>query len=75
MMVHIEAHFDYGPSTPMTPDVSCDRLLAREIERKERETRREMEQKEFQLLRAQYGMDNQGNFKEQSLSNMQKVKK
>lgn len=76
MVTHIEAHFDYGPGTPITPatpDISCDRLLAREMEHRERETRRAREQREFELLRAQYGMDNQGNFKEQSLTNMQKV--
>ncbi|KAF5291404.1 hypothetical protein FQR65_LT01714 [Abscondita terminalis] len=36
-------------------------------------TLREREQKEFELLRAQYGMDNQGNFKEQSVTNMQRA--
>nr|XP_023015569.1 zinc finger with UFM1-specific peptidase domain protein-like [Leptinotarsa decemlineata]XP_023015570.1 zinc finger with UFM1-specific peptidase domain protein-like [Leptinotarsa decemlineata] len=34
---------------------------------------REREQREFELLRAQYGMDNQGNFKEQSVTNMQRA--
>lgn len=36
-------------------------------------TLREREQKEFELLRAQYGMDNQGNFREQSVTNMQRA--
>ncbi|CAG2067063.1 unnamed protein product, partial [Timema podura] len=60
-------------ATPVTPDVSSDRLLAREIEKREREVRRQREQHEFEMLRAQYGMDNQGNFREQSLTNMQKA--
>lgn len=34
---------------------------------------REREQKEFELLRAQYGMDNQGNFREQCVTNMQRA--
>ncbi|KAG5878214.1 hypothetical protein JTB14_020791 [Gonioctena quinquepunctata] len=34
---------------------------------------REREQREFELLRAQYGMDNQGNFKEQCVTNMQRA--
>ncbi|KAF5270661.1 hypothetical protein FQA39_LY01399 [Lamprigera yunnana] len=36
-------------------------------------TLREREQREFELLRAQYGMDNQGNFREQSVTNMQRA--
>ncbi|KAJ8983641.1 hypothetical protein NQ317_019560 [Molorchus minor] len=34
---------------------------------------REREQREFEMLRAQYGMDNQGNFREQSVTNMQRA--
>ncbi|XP_045478036.1 zinc finger-containing ubiquitin peptidase 1-like [Harmonia axyridis] len=34
---------------------------------------REREQKEFEQLRAQYGMDNQGNFREQCVTNMQRA--
>ncbi|XP_050304424.1 zinc finger-containing ubiquitin peptidase 1-like isoform X2 [Anthonomus grandis grandis] len=40
----------------------CDRAALRERERKE-----------FEMLRAQYGMDNQGNFREQSVTNMQRA--
>uniref|UniRef100_A0A1B6CYF8 Zinc finger-containing ubiquitin peptidase 1 n=1 Tax=Clastoptera arizonana TaxID=38151 RepID=A0A1B6CYF8_9HEMI len=71
--LHIEDHFNQKVITPLTPDVSCDRLLAREIEKKDKEMRRLREQHEFELLRAQYGMDNEGNFKEQSLTNMQRA--
>ncbi|XP_066994665.2 zinc finger-containing ubiquitin peptidase 1 [Anabrus simplex] len=77
MVTHIEEHFnqkDHAPGLyPITPDMSCDRMLAREIEKREREVRRLREEREFEMLRAQYGMDNQGNFREQSLTNMQKA--
>uniref|UniRef100_A0A2L2YQB0 Zinc finger-containing ubiquitin peptidase 1 n=1 Tax=Parasteatoda tepidariorum TaxID=114398 RepID=A0A2L2YQB0_PARTP len=52
---------------------SADHLFALEIERKEREEQRVREQREFRMLQAQYGMDNQGNFREQSITNMQKA--
>ncbi|XP_063903815.1 zinc finger-containing ubiquitin peptidase 1-like [Zophobas morio] len=39
----------------------------------ERAALREREQREFEMLRAQYGMDNQGNFREQSVTNMQRA--
>lgn len=39
----------------------------------QREALREQEQREFEMLRAQYGMDNQGNFREQSVTNMQRA--
>ncbi|XP_049853497.1 zinc finger-containing ubiquitin peptidase 1-like isoform X1 [Schistocerca gregaria] len=73
MVAHIEEHFNNKGLSPITPDMSCDRMLAREIEKREREVRRLREQREFEMLRAQYGMDNQGNFREQSLTNMQKA--
>lgn len=72
MVAHIEEHFNNGLS-PITPDLSSDRLLAKEIEKREKESRKLREQREFEMLRAQYGMDNQGNFKEQSITNMQKA--
>ncbi|KAK6628059.1 hypothetical protein RUM44_010541 [Polyplax serrata] len=71
MVAHIDEHFNIR--TPVTPDLSSDRLLAKEIDKREKESMREREQKEFEQLQAQYGMDNQGNFKEQSLTNMQKA--
>ncbi|KAK7872906.1 hypothetical protein R5R35_004227 [Gryllus longicercus] len=77
MASHIEEHFNQKDgiqgASPATPDVSCDRMLACEMEKREREVRRLREQREFEMLRAQYGMDNQGNFREQSLTNMQKA--
>lgn len=74
LTAHIEEHFNKkgGPS-PITPDVSSDRMLAKDMERREKEVRRLREQREFEMLRAQYGMDNQGNFREQSVTNMQRA--
>jgi len=37
--------------SPITPDMSSDRMLAREIEKREKEVRRQREQKEFEMLR------------------------
>ncbi|KAK9743656.1 Peptidase family C78 [Popillia japonica] len=39
----------------------------------DREALKKREEREFELLRAQYGMDNQGNFREQSVTNMQRA--
>ncbi|KAF8777998.1 Zinc finger-containing ubiquitin peptidase 1 [Argiope bruennichi] len=52
---------------------NADHLLALEMERREREEQRLREQREFRILQAQYGMDNQGNFREQSITNMQRA--
>lgn len=75
---HIEEHFSKnGTPSPITPDSSSDRMLARDMERQGRERDKEVmrlrEQREFEMLRAQYGMDNQGNFREQSVTNMQRA--
>ncbi|XP_034951525.1 zinc finger-containing ubiquitin peptidase 1-like isoform X2 [Chelonus insularis] len=74
LTVHIEEHFTKKSTpSPMTPDFSSDRLLARNMEKREKEVRKLREQREFEMLRAQYGMDNQGNFREQSVTNMQRA--
>ncbi|KAK0175732.1 hypothetical protein PV327_009459 [Microctonus hyperodae] len=74
LTIHIEEHFTKKTTpSPITPDSSCDRLLARDMERREKEVRKLREQREFEMLRAQYGMDNQGNFREQSVTNMQRA--
>ncbi|KAG8039495.1 hypothetical protein G9C98_008138 [Cotesia typhae] len=79
LTVHIEEHFAKKSSTPSPIDVadssltSSDRMLARDMERREKEVRKLREQREFEMLRAQYGMDNQGNFREQSVTNMQRA--
>jgi zinc finger-containing ubiquitin peptidase 1 len=41
----------YPGVSPITPDMSSDRMLAREIEKREKEVRRQREQKEFEMLR------------------------
>lgn len=59
MELHIEKHFAKSPQTHKTePDL-------------EKEAQKLREQREFEMLRAQYGMDNQGNFREQSAAAMQ----
>ncbi|XP_039287859.1 zinc finger-containing ubiquitin peptidase 1 isoform X1 [Nilaparvata lugens] len=73
LAIHIEDHFNQKGISPITPDVSTDRLLAKEMEKRDKEARRLQEQHEFEQLRAQYGMDNEGNFREQSLTNMQRA--
>lgn len=59
MELHIEKHFAKSPHAYKTePDL-------------EKEAQKLREQREFEMLRAQYGMDNQGNFREQSAAAMQ----
>ncbi|KAG7210085.1 hypothetical protein KM043_011657 [Ampulex compressa] len=74
LTAHIEEHFNKKSTpSPLTPDISTDRMLAKDMERREKEVRKLREQREFEMLRAQYGMDNQGNFREQSVTNMQRA--
>lgn len=59
MEIHIEKHFAKSPhNVKSEPDL-------------EKEAQKLREQREFEMLRAQYGMDNQGNFREQSAAAMQ----
>lgn len=59
MDLHIEKHFAKSPQkTKCEPDL-------------EKEAQKLREQREFEMLRAQYGMDDQGNFREQSAAAMQ----
>lgn len=59
MELHIEKHFAKSPNNQKTePDI-------------EKEAQKLREQREFEMLRAQYGMDDQGNFREQSAAAMQ----
>ena len=57
---HVESHFSPPPSS------TADSLLAAEIQRKE-------EQAQFASLQAQYGMDEQGNYVQQSVSGLRKA--
>lgn len=58
---HIEKHFSKSPQPQVNrgePNI-------------ERDAQKLREQREFEMLRAQYGMDDQGNFREQSAAAMQ----
>lgn len=57
MESHIESHFSKSPHK-VEPDL-------------EKQAQKLREQREFEMLRAQYGMDDQGNFREQSAAAMQ----
>ncbi|XP_030750524.1 zinc finger-containing ubiquitin peptidase 1-like [Sitophilus oryzae] len=48
-------------------------FLASSPQPSDRAALREREKREYEMLRAQYGMDNQGNFREQSVTNMQRA--
>lgn len=61
MELHIESHFAKSPANPKTET---------DIEKQAQKLR---EQREFEMLRAQYGMDDQGNFREQSAAGMQRA--
>lgn len=60
MEIHIESHFTKSPVVAAAPDL-------------EKEAQKLREQREFELLRQQYGMDDQGNFREQSAVAMQRA--
>lgn len=60
MEMHIESHFAKSPVVAAGPDL-------------EKEAQKLREQREFEMLRAQYGMDDQGNFREQSAVAMQRA--
>lgn len=59
MELHIEKHFS---KSPQNQKVESDL---------QKEAQKLREQREFEMLRAQYGMDDQGNFREQSAAAMQ----
>lgn len=62
MEIHIEKHFSKSPQNPtlQEPDLG-------------KQAQKLREQREFEMLRAQYGMDDQGNFREQSAAAMQRA--
>jgi len=76
LQLHVESHFSSppspGPSTSSHSSAS-DLVLAQELERRERDKRRVEEEREFASLKAQYGMDEQGNFTQQSASGLRKA--
>ena len=64
---HIDAHFNAESSSS-----DGDRLLAMEIQQREREEMKQREQREFDQLRAQYGMSENGNYRSQTIRGMEK---
>lgn len=66
MELHIESHF---PGTPKEDAVAVPSKSEQDV----KQAQKIREQKEFEMLRAQYGMDNQGNFREQSAAGMQRA--
>jgi len=82
LQLHVESHFSSplspGPSGSLSSGQSghssaSDLVLAQELERRERDKRRIEEERQFASLQAQYGMDEQGNFTEQSASGLRKA--
>lgn len=64
MELHIESHF---PGSPKGDTIAASTKSEQDVEKQAQKIR---EQREFEMLRAQYGMDNQGNFREQSAAGM-----
>lgn len=62
MEIHIEKHFSKSPQNPSSKEPDL-----------EKQAQKLREQREFEMLRAQYGMDDQGNFREQSAAAMQRA--
>lgn len=50
-----------------------DQLLAKQLEKQERERMKQKEQADFQKLQAVYGMDNKGNYNQQTMTNLQEA--
>ncbi|KAL7646687.1 UNVERIFIED_CONTAM: hypothetical protein RMT77_001940 [Armadillidium vulgare] len=76
LALHIDTHFSKKPSIGKSVAIEgalLDNCLPCDLENKEKEVEKMREQQEFSLLRAQYGMDNEGNFSQQSISNMQRA--
>jgi len=75
---HVESHFTPSPSPSTSSGQSghssvSDLVLAQEMERREKDRRRVEEEKQFASLQAQYGMDEQGNFTQQSANGLRKA--
>jgi len=62
-------------STPPTQDhlPNHDQLLAKQLEKQERERMKQKEQEDFQKLQSAYGMDNKGNYNQQTMTNLQEA--
>jgi zinc finger-containing ubiquitin peptidase 1 len=64
MELHIEKHFTKSPHSLEMVGGPCP---------SEKKAQKLREQREFEMLRAQYGMDDQGNFRQQSATSMQRA--
>lgn len=62
-------------STPPTQDLlpNQDQLLAKQLEKQERERMKQIEREDFKKLQAVYGMDNKGNYNQQTMTNLQEA--
>ena len=69
---HVESHFN-TPSPGHAPAPVTDQLLARDLQLQESDLRRREEEEQFASLQAQYGMDEQGNFVQQSVNGLRKA--
>lgn len=67
LQVHVESHFNSPAAS------NGDHLLAQDIQMKEMNMRRQQEEAQFASLQAQYGMDEQGNYVQQSTSGLRKA--
>ncbi|XP_066947657.1 zinc finger-containing ubiquitin peptidase 1-like isoform X2 [Macrobrachium rosenbergii] len=71
LAAHIDSHFSRKSSIVTPEEGGWERRLVTDLEKQEKEVQKMREQQEFSLLR--YGMDNEGNFSQQSLTNMQRA--
>ena len=70
LQLHVESHF--GSASCSSADQESERLAA-ELDVRERAKRRREEEAEFASLQQKYGMDEQGNFTEQSAAGLRKA--
>ncbi|KAM4695155.1 zinc finger-containing ubiquitin peptidase 1 isoform 1-T2 [Discoglossus pictus] len=68
-----ESSFHEGASSKNTADLNLARQLQDEENRCKRAEESQREQEEFQKLQRQFGLDNTGGYKQQSLQNMEKA--
>ncbi|XP_023931543.1 zinc finger with UFM1-specific peptidase domain protein [Lingula anatina] len=70
LTAHVDGHFS-AAQTPVNG--VADNALVQDIERKEKAAQQSLEQKEFERLQAQYGMDGKNSYKKQSQKNLEKA--
>ena len=66
---HADGHFSNGGGS----NEEGDRLLARELQREERAAREADERREFERLRAEYGMNGRGSYDRQMGEGMERA--